>query len=141
MDLGSAAALQTDRRWPRVFPFRKRTALHLAVATKNIKILRALMRWRREFNRSLEDELDALDHRRDLFVQECYLIFTARGATSTGGGADDVERFGEWLFEERRRLVRETELRCEECWHKAVTARDDKGRTPIHWAASGTAAW
>lgn len=123
---------------------RRRTALHMAIGTKNVRMVRALMRWRHELNRSLDDELDALDHRRDMFVQGVTLASTnataianARGGESAGTSVKDVERFAEWLFEERRRLVRVTELRCEENWHKAMAARDDKGRTSVHWAASG----
>lgn len=121
---------------------RGRTALHMAIGAKNARVVCALMRWRHELNRSLDDELDALDHRRDLFVQEVTLASTTTTATARGGepagtSVKDVERFTEWLFEERRRLVRMTELRCEENWHKAMAARDDKGRTPVHWAASG----
>lgn len=101
-------------------------------------MVRALMRWRRELNRSLDDELDALDHHRDSFVAG-----TARLTPSGIGGVDkklhDVSRFERWLSEERRRLVRVNELRCEEYWRRAVTAKDDQGRTPIHWAATGTA--
>lgn len=121
---------------------RRRTALHMAIGTKNARMVRALMRWRHELNRSLDDELDALDHRRDLFVQGVTFASTTATATARGGelagtSVEGVERFTEWLFEERRRLVRVTELRCEEHWHKAMAARDDKGRTPVHWAASG----
>lgn len=114
----------------------------MAIGTKNARMVRVLMRWRHELSRSLDDELDALDHRRDLFVQGVTLA-SATATTTTvrgefaGASVKDVERFEEWLFEERRRLVRMTELRCEENWHKAMAARDDKGRTPIHWAASG----
>lgn len=124
-------------RYP--FFFRKRTALHLAVGIKDINMVRALMRWRRELNNSLEDKQYALDQRRDLFVQRCTLASTVgRRESVRVFSLSDVEQFEEWLFEERQRLVRETELRCEEYWRKAVTARDDKGRTPLHWAASGT---
>lgn len=96
-------------------------------------MVRALMQWRRQLNRSLEDELDTLDYRRDLFVEEVSLA----SASGEGQNGNEIEEFGEWLFEERRRLLRVTELRCEECWRKAMMARDDKERTPLHWEASG----
>lgn len=89
------------------------------------------MQWRRELNRSLEDELDSLGHRRDMFIQGVESS-CATDETATR----DITRFEKWLSEERRRLVRATELRCEECWRKAVTAGDDMGRTPLHYAAS-----
>ena len=89
------------------------------------------MQWRRELNRSLEDELDSLGHRRDMFIRGVESS-CATDETATR----DITRFEKWLSEERRRLVRATELRCEECWRKAVTARDDMGRTPLHYAAS-----
>lgn len=103
-------------------------------------MVRALMRWRQGLNRSLQDELESLDHRRDLFVQEATALLassTSRNGEIANCSLRDVERFGEWLSEERQRLVRVTEMRCEECWRKVVTATDDKGRTPLHWAASG----
>ena len=123
---------------------RKRTALHIAIGTKNARMVRALMQWRHELNRALDDDLDALDHRRDLFVQEVTLASATPTANATtdvgeyvGTSVRDVERFEKWLFEERTRLVRVTELRCEENWHKVIAAKDDRGQTPVHWAASG----
>lgn len=111
----------------------------MAVGTKNIRMVQALMQyWRRDLNQSLEDELDFLDHRRDMFIQGVDVPQTTDGGRPAGKiTIHDVDRFEGWLFEERRRLVRVTELRCEECWRKSVTARDDRGRTPLHWAASG----
>ncbi|CAM9962215.1 unnamed protein product [Ectocarpus fasciculatus] len=104
----------------------------MAVGTKNARMVRALMQyWRRDLNQRLEDELEFLDHRRDMFVQGVSVAQTTGKIT-----IHDVDRFEGWLFKERRRLVRVTELRCEECWRTAVTARDDRGRTPLHWAAS-----
>lgn len=128
---------------PCVFAYtRNRTAVHLAVGANDVKMVRALMRWRPELNRSLQDELESLDHRRDLFVQEITALLASTSTSRDEGVANcrslrEVERFGEWLSAERRRLVRVTEMRCEECWRKVMTARDDKGRTPLHWAASG----
>lgn len=122
------------------FPTRNRTALHMAVGTKNVGMVRALMQWRRELNRSLEDELSSLGHRRDMFVQEV-MSGSITGSWPSPGGKTatyDIGRFEQWLSEERRRLVRVTELRCEECWRKAVTARDNIGRTPLHYAAGGS---
>lgn len=112
----------------------------MAVGAKNIQIVRALMQWRRELNRSLEDELDSLGHRRDMFVQGLMSSSTTGGWPFPGGetATYDIERFQKWLSEERRRLVRVTELRCEECWRKAVTATDNMGRTPLHYAAGGS---
>lgn len=111
---------------------RKRTALHLAAGAGNVEMVRALMQWRRELNRSLRDDLDSLDDRRDIFVHK------ALSSCTTGKTRNqDVDRFEAWLSEERRRLVRVTELRCEECWRRSVTARDDKAMTPLHWAATG----
>lgn len=112
----------------------------MAVATTNVRVVRALMQWRRELNRSLEDELDFLDHRRDMFIERVASSNSGGGVfDEKSGGADyeEVDRFAKWISEERRRLVRVTELRCEECWRRAMTATDDKGRTPLHWAASG----
>lgn len=112
----------------------------MAVGAKNIRMIRALMQWRRELNRSLEDGLDSLGHRRDMFIQEAMSSSTtADGWPSSGGKTTtyDIGRFEKWLSEERRRLVRVTELRCEECWRKAVTARDNMGRTPLHYAVAG----
>lgn len=110
----------------------------MAVATKNAGMVRALMQWRRELNRSLEDELDFLDHRRDMFIERIVSSNPEACRSAEEGDVDHrVDRFEKWLSEERRRLVRVTELRCEECWRRAMTATDDKGRTPIHWAASG----
>lgn len=106
-------------------------------------MVRALMQWRRELNHSLEDEMDSLSHRRDMFVQREIAASGTDGGPFHGKTTTDynarVGRFEKWMSEERRRLVRVTELRCEECWRKAMLARDDKGRTPLHWAASGTA--
>ncbi|CAM9777410.1 unnamed protein product [Scytosiphon promiscuus] len=120
---GVAIALTADGR--------KRTALHMAAGTGNVRMVRALMQWRRELNRSLQDDLDSLDDRREIFVHK------ALSAFPTGKMNDhDIDRFEAWLSEERRRLVRVTELRCEECWRRSVTARDDKGMTPLHWAAT-----
>lgn len=110
----------------------------MAVSTKNVGIVRALMQqWRRELNRSLEDELDSLGQRRDMFIQGVLSSSTTDGRPSPGGetAAYDIGCFEKWLSEERRRLVRVTELRCEECWRKAITARDNMGRTPLHYAA------
>eukprot|EP00903_Cladosiphon_okamuranus_P019482 g17915.t1 len=133
---GVAVALTEDDR--------KRTALHMAAGIKNVGMARALMKqWRRELNRSLEDELDSLGQRRDMFIQEALSSSTTDDRTLPGGekAAHDIEYFQEWLSEERLRLVRVTELRCEECWRKAITARDTMGRTPLHYAAAaGTGA-
>ncbi|CAB1096907.1 unnamed protein product [Ectocarpus sp. CCAP 1310/34] len=110
----------------------------MAVGTKNVRMVQALMQyWRRDLNQRLQDELDFLNHRRDMFIRGVDFPQTTDGGRSTGKiTIDDVDRFERWMFEERRRLVRVTELRCEECWRKSVTARDDRGRTPLHWAAS-----
>lgn len=112
----------------------------MAIGTKNVRMVQALMQyWRRDLNQRLEDELDFLDHRRDAFIQGVNVPQTTDGGRPAGKiTIHDVDRFERWLFEERRRLVRVTELRCEECWRKSMTARDDRGRTPLHWAASGT---
>ena len=95
------------------------------------------MRWRQVFNRTLQDELDALDYRRDAFIQGV-MVTSQISVESTVELFGRIESFRAWLYEERRRILRVTELRCEECWRRVVTARDDEGRTPIHWAASGT---
>lgn len=124
------------------FPARKRTALHLAVGMRNVKMVRALMQWRRELNNSLGDDMCSLNQRRDMFIQEVVSAFGTEGWPSlekaTTSHSALVGRFEKWLSEERRRLVRVTELRCEECWRKVMSSKDDKGRTPLHWAASGT---
>ncbi|CAM9689933.1 unnamed protein product [Ectocarpus sp. 4 AP-2014] len=121
---------------------RQRTALHMAVGTKNVRMVQALMQyWRRDLNQRLQDELDFLDHRRDMFIREVDVPQTTDSGRPAGKiTIDDVDRFERWMFQERRRLVRVTELRCEECWRKSVTARDDRGRTPLHWAASARGA-
>lgn len=93
-------------------------------------MVKILMRWRHSRERSLEDDMHALDHRRDTFIHG--LIHNRKG--------EDIERFELWLSKERRRLVRVNEMRCEECWRRALTARDDQGRTPLHWASSGVEA-
>lgn len=101
------------------------------------------MRWRHELTRSLAEEMDALDHRRDTFIQTLLHASTRVSYPSAECSGQrqklqgDVEHFDKWLFEERRRLVRVTEMRCEESWRRAVMARDDEGRTPVHWVCSG----
>ena len=93
--------------------------------------------WRQDFNRTLEDELDELDRRRDLFIQDVVVASQDPGASSVNKLLKEIARFGAWLYEERRRILRVRELRCEECWRRAVSTKDDEGRTPFHWAASG----
>lgn len=113
----------------------------MAVATTNVRVVRALMQWRRELDRSLDDELDFLNHRRDMFVERVassnYGVCRPFDEKSGRACYEEISRFKKWISEERRRLVRVTELRCEECWRRAITATDDKGRTPLHWAAAG----
>lgn len=110
----------------------------MAVGIRDIQMVRALMSWKRELNRSLQDDLDCLDDRRDTFVHQALSRPTYVGpAPAAKTTVCAIDRFQAWLSEERRRLVRVAELRCEECWRKAVTARDSKGMTPLHWAAVG----
>lgn len=78
----------------------------------------------------------ALDQSRDEHVD------SLRRRLSRGPRLDDhvlqeVERFREWLHAERRRIKWTYERYHQESWLRAVTATDDRGRTPIHWAASG----
>lgn len=94
------------------------------------------MRWRREPDPSLAEGMHALDHRRDEFTESLLLRRSSREPVRRDHRLD-VEGLEAWLFEERRRLVRVSELRCEELWLRAVSAEDDTGQTPVHWASSG----
>lgn len=114
--------------------YRGRTALHLAIGTDNINMVKVLMRWRHEKIRCLEEDMHILDHRRDTFIQGLIRTWNKGEFVCIGHALNDIERFDKWLLIERRRLVRVSELQCEECWTRVATARDYQGQTPLHWA-------
>lgn len=98
------------------------------------------MRWRHGFSLLLEEDTVALDRGRDKFIER--LLRQILGDSTRREDFHGIESLGEWLLgewllEERQRIVRMNEMRCEECWCRAVTAKDDERRTPLHWASSG----
>ncbi|CAM9241129.1 unnamed protein product [Chrysoparadoxa australica] len=112
------------------------TALHLAVASESPAAVRKLMlRWRHHFTRELGRKLAELDVRRDSFLSELSSK-SIDGNDKAYAVSHQVRRFHSWLLEERLRLLRCVELRCEECWRRVLSAKDDHGRTALHWAAS-----
>ncbi|CAM9437365.1 unnamed protein product, partial [Choristocarpus tenellus] len=110
--------------------------MHVAAGMGNVVILRAvMMRWRHEKKCWLQGQMKALDHRRDEYIGRKVQHYT--GISIPNDACLEVERFGSWLMEERQRLVVIAELSCEENWRRAVTAKDDKGQTPLHWGSAG----
>lgn len=117
--LGLRCALVADSRG--------RTACHYAALQGRSEILKAFGEaWRRQASAEYESKVKEL---------RAHLVEQARASRRREAQRELVDAY-EHAAREADRELRHRELRCEAAWRACATARDDLGRTPVHYGVA-----